>query len=86
MISTILLHGGNVDLHGRMMPLSLSGWHGADGYADPMESLWTLEMDLEPFNSHFPLMTRPSSIGDGVRFLNRHALTAALPPSPSQQP
>ena len=28
-------------------------------------------MDLEPFNSSFPHMTRPSSIGDGVRFLNR---------------
>ena len=43
-----------------------------------LESLWTLEMDLEPFNSHFPIMTRPSSIGDGVRFLNRRAHLAGL--------
>lgn len=48
-----------------------------DGYKDVLESLWTLEMDLEPFNSHFPIMTRPSSIGDGVRFLNRCALLHA---------
>jgi sucrose synthase len=33
---------------------------------------WTLEIDLEPFNMHFPKMTRPSSIGQGVTFLNRH--------------
>ena len=30
-------------------------------------------MDLEPFNRHFPMMSRPSYIGDGVRFLNRQA-------------
>ncbi|KAK9843685.1 hypothetical protein WJX81_002259 [Elliptochloris bilobata] len=39
---------------------------------DARERLWTLEVDLEPFNSSFPHMSRPSSIGDGVRFLNRH--------------
>jgi sucrose synthase len=44
-----------------------------DGHHSPTESLLTLEMDLEPFNAHFPMMTRPSWIGDGVRFLNRHA-------------
>ncbi|EIE18920.1 sucrose synthase [Coccomyxa subellipsoidea C-169] len=31
-----------------------------------------LEIDLEPFNSHFPKLTRPNSIGEGVKFLNRH--------------
>ena len=36
-------------------------------------------MDLEPFNAHFSMMTRPSWIGDGVRFLNRRA-RAFLPP------
>ncbi len=38
-----------------------------------MESLLQLEVDLEPFNAHFPHMTRPSSIGDGVKYLNRQA-------------
>ena len=38
---------------------------------DARDRLWTLEVDLEPFDSMFPHMTRPSSIGDGVRFLNR---------------
>ena len=38
---------------------------------DARDRLWTLEVDLEPFDSSFPHMTRPSSIGDGVRFLNR---------------
>ena len=33
--------------------------------------LTTLEIDLKPFLSSFPSMTRPSSIGEGVRFLNR---------------
>ncbi|XP_024385951.1 sucrose synthase 2 [Physcomitrium patens] len=31
-----------------------------------------LELDMAPFNSNFPRMTRPSSIGHGVEFLNRH--------------
>ena len=38
---------------------------------DENERYWAVELDLEPFKAHFPLMTRPSSIGDGVRFLNR---------------
>jgi sucrose synthase len=33
---------------------------------------FVLELDFEPFNAHFPRMTRPSSIGHGVQFLNRH--------------
>lgn len=44
----------------------------ADGKRDPTEAFWQLEIDLEPFNSHFPKMTRPSSIGEGVKFLNRY--------------
>ena len=36
-----------------------------------------MELDLEPFKAHFPMMTRPSSIGDGVRFLNRRGSVAA---------
>lgn len=39
---------------------------------DANEAYWAVELDLEPFKAHFPMMTRPSSIGDGVRFLNRH--------------
>ena len=39
---------------------------------DAKEAYWAVELDLEPFKAHFPMMTRPSSIGDGVRFLNRH--------------
>ncbi|CAL5226213.1 g9052 [Coccomyxa viridis] len=44
--------------------------HGAE--VDAAEAYWGVELDLEPFKAHFPMMTRPSSIGDGVRFLNRH--------------
>ncbi len=46
---------------------------GADGKRDPTEAFWQLEIDLEPFNSHFPKLTRPNSIGEGVKFLNRSA-------------
>ncbi|KAG0568303.1 hypothetical protein KC19_6G010800 [Ceratodon purpureus] len=41
--------------------------NGTDVY-DP----FVLELDLAPFNANFPKMTRPSSIGHGVQFLNRH--------------
>lgn len=41
---------------------------------DENEAYWAVELDLEPFKSHFPMMTRPTSIGDGVRFLNRRVL------------
>jgi hypothetical protein len=50
----------------------------ADGKQDPIESLWQLEVDLEPFNSHFPKMTRPLSIGDGVKFLNRQEAAVCM--------
>jgi len=33
---------------------------------------FVLELDFGPFNANFPHMTRPSSIGHGVEFLNRH--------------
>ncbi|XP_071689855.1 sucrose synthase 2-like isoform X2 [Rutidosis leptorrhynchoides] len=33
---------------------------------------FVLEVDLEPFNATFPRMSRSSSIGNGVQFLNRH--------------
>nr|GEZ57166.1 sucrose synthase 2 [Tanacetum cinerariifolium] len=35
-------------------------------------SPFTLELDFEPFNASFPRMSRSSSIGNGVQFLNRH--------------
>ena len=44
---------------------------------DAAEAYWGVELDLEPFKAHFPMMTRPSSIGDGVRFLNRHCSARA---------
>jgi len=43
---------------------------------DVRDRLWTLEVDLEPFDSSFPHMSCPTSIGDGVRFLNRRARAA----------
>ncbi|XP_076884820.1 sucrose synthase 2-like [Bidens hawaiensis] len=36
------------------------------------KSPFVLELDLEPFNATFPRMSRSSSIGNGVQFLNRH--------------
>ncbi|KAI3526865.1 hypothetical protein L1887_06131 [Cichorium endivia] len=36
------------------------------------KSPFVLELDLEPFNATFPRMSRSSSIGNGVLFLNRH--------------
>jgi len=45
----------------------------ADAPVDDSQAYWAVELDLEPFKAHFPMMSRPSSIGDGVRFLNRHA-------------
>lgn len=32
---------------------------------------YALEFDMGPFNAHFPSMSRPSSIGEGVSYLNR---------------
>lgn len=42
----------------------------ANGTDDP--DPFVLELDFAPFNANFPHMTRPSSIGHGVQFLNRH--------------
>ncbi|KAI3668293.1 hypothetical protein L6452_43370 [Arctium lappa] len=39
---------------------------------DGRRSPFVLELDLEPFNATFPRMSRSSSIGNGVQFLNRH--------------
>ncbi len=36
------------------------------------ENGWTLEIDLEPFNREFPRLHQARSIGNGVKFLNRH--------------
>lgn len=33
---------------------------------------YLLELDFEPFNASFPRLSRSSSIGNGVQFLNRH--------------
>ncbi|XP_042485417.1 sucrose synthase 2-like [Macadamia integrifolia] len=33
---------------------------------------FVLELDFEPFNASFPRPSRPSYIGNGVQFLNRH--------------
>ena len=38
---------------------------------------WTLEVDLSPFERGFPRLTESRSIGQGVKFLNRH-LSATL--------
>eukprot|EP00884_Botryococcus_braunii_P012793 jgi/Botrbrau1/21514/Bobra.174_2s0018.2 len=43
-----------------------------NGHKSRTDEIWTLEVDLEPFNSSFPHMSLPSSIGDGVKFLNRN--------------
>jgi sucrose synthase len=45
-----------------------------------------LELDFEPFNSHFPRMTRPSSIGHGVQFLNRHLSSHLFQTPESMEP
>ena len=37
-----------------------------------IEDPYVLELDFGPFNANFPRLTRPSSIGNGVQFLNRH--------------
>lgn len=37
-----------------------------------------LEVDLGAFNGNLPRMSRTASIGQGVRFLNRH-LSSCLP-------
>ncbi|KAK9812714.1 hypothetical protein WJX72_002537 [[Myrmecia] bisecta] len=48
------------------------------GMSGSIDQLATLEIDLEPFNDAFPRMSRPSSIGQGVTFLNRHLSSRML--------
>lgn len=47
---------------------------------------YVLELDLEPFNAGFPRMTRPSSIGNGVQFLNRHLSSRLFRDAESMEP
>eukprot|EP00249_Psilotum_nudum_P036840 c8859_g1_i1 orf=571-3075(-) len=47
---------------------------------------YVLELDLEPFNASFPRLTRPSSIGNGVQFLNRHLSSRLFRDPESMQP
>jgi sucrose synthase len=47
---------------------------------------FVLELDLEPFNAGFPRMTRPSSIGNGVQFLNRHLSSRLFRDAESLEP
>eukprot|EP01018_Ginkgo_biloba_P027940 Gb_07038 [translate_table: standard] len=47
---------------------------------------YVLELDLEPFNASFPRPTRPSSIGSGVQFLNRHLSSRLFHDRESMQP
>jgi len=47
---------------------------------------FVLELDLEPFNAGFPRMTRPSSIGNGVQFLNRHLSSRLFRDGDSMEP
>eukprot|EP01018_Ginkgo_biloba_P031503 Gb_22873 [translate_table: standard] len=47
---------------------------------------YALELDFEPFNASFPRMTRPSSIGNGVHFLNRHLSSRLFRDGESMQP
>ncbi|GLJ10905.1 hypothetical protein SUGI_0137720 [Cryptomeria japonica] len=47
---------------------------------------YVLELDLEPFNASFPRPTRPSSIGSGVQFLNRHLSSRLFRDKESMQP
>ncbi|KAG0601391.1 hypothetical protein M758_11G106700 [Ceratodon purpureus] len=47
---------------------------------------FVLELDFEPFNAHFPQMTRPSSIGHGVQFLNRHLSSQLFQSTESIEP
>jgi len=47
---------------------------------------YVLELDLEPFNASFPRPTRPSSIGSGVQFLNRHLSSRLFHDKESMQP
>ncbi|KAI5058557.1 hypothetical protein GOP47_0026727 [Adiantum capillus-veneris] len=47
---------------------------------------YVLELDFGPFNSSFPRLSRPSSIGNGVQFLNRHLSSRLFRDAESMQP
>ncbi|KAK9863193.1 hypothetical protein WJX84_008269 [Apatococcus fuscideae] len=42
-----------------------------EGPRDVVDIMSTLELDLSPFSTHLPRLTRPKSIGNGVAFLKR---------------
>ncbi|KAH7286312.1 hypothetical protein KP509_32G000400 [Ceratopteris richardii] len=47
---------------------------------------FVLELDFEPFNCSFPRLSMPSSIGNGVQFLNRHLSSRLFGNPESMQP
>ncbi|KAH7421488.1 hypothetical protein KP509_13G060100 [Ceratopteris richardii] len=47
---------------------------------------FVLEVDFEPFNSSFPRLAMPNSIGNGVQFLNRHLSSRLFRDPGSMQP
>ncbi|KAG6542378.1 hypothetical protein Mapa_016207 [Marchantia paleacea] len=47
---------------------------------------FVLELDFEPFGAEFPRLTRPSSVGNGVQFLNRHLSSSLFRGADSMQP
>eukprot|EP00250_Pteridium_aquilinum_P014599 c22086_g1_i1 orf=234-2723(+) len=49
-------------------------------------SPFVLELDFEPFNASFPRLSMPSSIGNGVQFLNRHLSSRLFGDPESMQP
>ncbi|GBG73881.1 hypothetical protein CBR_g17593 [Chara braunii] len=52
----------------------------------PVDEFSLLEFDMGPFNANFPRMTRPSSIGNGVEFLNKHLSTKLFKNAKALQP
>jgi len=53
---------------------------------ESVKDKYALKLDLEPFNESFPRPTRPSSIGSGVQFLNRHLSSRLFHDRESMQP
>ncbi|KAL3696760.1 hypothetical protein R1sor_010836 [Riccia sorocarpa] len=47
---------------------------------------FVLELDFEPFNAEVPRLQRPSSVGNGVQFLNRHLSSRLFRGADSMQP
>ncbi len=46
--------------------------------AQEKENIWTLELDMEPFNQGFPRLQEARSIGNGMKFLNRRLSSQIL--------